>query len=231
MGGTIGLQYLAFSAAPLVIANAVAYAWPMLVASHAVVTRSSPSARSGVAFAAVGFTGVICLFVGRGGGAGGAPLLGLAAAAGSALTMAWYTVEVARARARTIDLLSIGTGAGAIAFTPPALAGPSPELWALALSAGIGVAMLAVGYGLWTAAMRSPMGPDLAPAAYLTPLLSTVILVMAGQGIDGLGAIGCLLIGGSSAGIAVTHMARRKTLSSRPGPPAARAVPRRSPRR
>lgn len=33
LAGTIALQYLAFATAPLVAANATAYAWPLLVAA------------------------------------------------------------------------------------------------------------------------------------------------------------------------------------------------------
>jgi drug/metabolite transporter (DMT)-like permease len=97
--GTLGLQYVAFATAPLLAANAVAYAWPLIVAAW---TARSPGARRvpvTLALALLGFAGVVLIFAQRGDdGAGSAPLLGCVAALGSALAMAWYTLAAGASR-------------------------------------------------------------------------------------------------------------------------------------
>lgn len=223
--GTITLQYVAFATAPLVAANAIAYAWPLLVAAW---TALAPGGRrSPLLLAIVGFGGVVLLFAARdgGGSSGSAPLLGYAAALGSAFAMAGYTVSAGRTEVRAGDLLLAGTGAGALATVPAALlAGDAwSPAWAVALGLGIGVAMMAGGYGLWTLAMAHPAGVRLAPAAYATPLLSTGLLLATGQQLAPLGLVGCGLIMLCAAGVAFDSMPRRSRSTSPSGRPAARA--------
>jgi drug/metabolite transporter (DMT)-like permease len=198
LAGTIGLQYLAFGLAPLLAANAIAYAWPLLVAAWIALTGGGRGARASLAFAAIGFAGVVLVFAARGehGPAGSAPLVGYVAALGSALAMATYTVAVNRVRVPAGDLLLAGTGAGALLTAPAALIEGADwtPLWAAALALAIGAAMLAAGYGLWTLAMAAPGGARLAPAAYATPLLSTGLLIATGERLPALGLAGCGLI-------------------------------------
>ena len=166
--GTIGLQYLAFATAPLVAANAIAYAWPLLAAAWTALAPGGRGSRASLVLAAIGFGGVVLLFAARGeaGPAGSAPLVGYVAALGSAVAMASYTLSAGCSGARTSDLLLVGTGAGVLATVPAALAQDAPwsPVWAVALGVAIGVAMLAVGYGLWTRAMAHPAGARLARA-------------------------------------------------------------------
>ncbi|MDQ3766001.1 MAG: DMT family transporter [Actinomycetota bacterium] len=196
--GTIVLQYLAFATAPLVAANAIAYAWPLLTAVWAAFAPGTRGSRMSLALAVVGFGGVLLLFAARGdpGSSESAPLLGYVAALGSAVTMAGYTLTAGRSGARTGDLLLVGTGAGALGTVPAALLEGSPWSpgWAVALGLGIGVAVMAAGYALWTRAMAHPAGARLAPAAYATPLLSTGLLLATGQRLSPLGLLGCALI-------------------------------------
>lgn len=196
LAGTIVLQYVAFATAPLVAANAIAYAWPLLAVAW---TALAPGGRRvPLLLAVVGFGGVVLLFAARGtdGPSGSAPLLGYAAALGSAVAMAGYTISAGRTHARASDLLLAGTGIGALGTVPAALAqgGSWSPGWAVALGLSIGVAMMAGGYGLWTLAMANPVGIRLAPAAYATPLLSTGLLLATGQRLAPLGLLGCGLI-------------------------------------
>lgn len=100
-----------------------------------------------------------------------------------------------RSGARTSDLLLAGTGAGALATIPAALVQGAPwsPTCAVALGLGIGVAMMALGYGLWTRAMAHPAGACLAPAAYAGPLLSTCLLLLTGHRLSPLG-LGALIV-------------------------------------
>jgi len=217
LGGTIGLQYVAFASAPLVAANAIAYAWPLLAAIWSALAPGARGSQRSLAFALTGFGGVVLLFAARGGGGGaqdGAPLLGYAAALGSATAMAGYTLTAGGVRASTTDLLLAGTGAGAAVAIPVAVLEGAPwtPAWAVALAGGIGVAMLAVGYGLWTRAMADPAGARLAPAAYATPLLSTGLLLAGGARLPLAGLAGCGLILLCTAGVVVDALLRGRRL-------------------
>lgn len=205
MAGTIALQYVAFATAPLVAVNAIAYTWPVLAAAWTALQPGGRRSPTPLVLAVIGFGGVVLLFAARdgGGGSASAPLLGYLAALGSAVAMAGYTVSAGRSGARASDLLLAGTTAGALMTVPGALFEDerwSPP-WAVALGLGIGVAMMAVGYGLWTRAMAHPAGLRLAPAAYATPLLSTALLLSTGQQLTPLGFVGCGLIMVCAAGV------------------------------
>jgi drug/metabolite transporter (DMT)-like permease len=202
--GTLGLQYVAFATAPLLAANAVAYAWPLIVAAW---TARSPGARRApvtLALALLGFAGVVLIFAQRGDdGAGSAPLLGCVAALGSALAMAWYTLAAGRVPGATSDLLLIGTGVGAAVAVPIAVwhGAPWSPAWAVALAAFVGVGPVCTGYALWMRAMADPSAPRLAPLAYGTPLLSTLLLVIAGDRLPPAGMAGCALIVACALGV------------------------------
>lgn len=207
LAGTIALQYLAFATAPLVAANAIAYAWPLIVAAWMALAADRHGSRSTLALALVGFAGVVLIFSERGGDGGAAslPLLGYAAALGSALAMAWYTLAVGKLAARRIDLLFVATFAGAAVTIPAALAqgapwSPAPAVL-LALYTGLGP--MAAGYALWTYAMSDASGARLAPIAYGTPLLSTLILLASGERLPALGLLGCALIVTCAAGVLI----------------------------
>ena len=185
LAGTIALQYAAFATAPLIAANAIAYAWPLMVAAWLALRRSpGPRSPASLVLALLGFTGVVLIFAQRGpdGSENSAPLLGYAAALGSALTMTWYTLAAAGTPGSRADLLLVATGAGAVIAIPLALWQGAP--WsppaALALGLYTGLGPMAAGYALWTYAMSHPAGARLAPIAYATPLLSTLVLLTGG---------------------------------------------------
>lgn len=213
--GTITLQYLAFATAPIVAANAIAYAWPLMAAAWMALAPGAHGSRESLILALVGFAGVVLLFAARDGTSptASAPLLGYLAALGSAVAMAGYTLTAGRSGARTSDLLLTGTGAGALGTIPAAVLEGAPwsPLWAVALALAIGVAMMAVGYGLWTRAMVHPAGARLAPAAYATPLLSTALLLATGQRLAPLGLLGCALIVLCAAGVVLDAFPRRRS--------------------
>jgi len=221
--GTMVLQYVAFATAPLVAANAIAYAWPLLAAAWIALAPGARGSRATLGLAALGFCGVVLLFGARDGSgtasAGGAPWLGYVAALGSAAAMAGYTLTAGRSGARTSDLLLTGTGAGVLVTAPAALLQGAPwsPAWAVALALGIGIVMLALGYGLWTHAMSHPAGARLAPAAYATPLLSTGLLLATGHRLGPLGLLGCALILASVAGVVLDAVRPRGRRRSRRG--------------
>lgn len=142
----------------------------------------------------------------------------LRARVASAVAMAGYTVTAGRSGVRTSDLLLAGTGAGALATVPAALleADAWSPAWAVALGLGIGVAMMALGYGLWTRAMAHPAGVRLAPAAYATPQLSTAVLLASGQRLAPLGLAGCALIVLCAGGVVLDAIPPRRHRATAP---------------
>lgn len=210
--GTIALQYLAFATAPLVAANAVAYAWPLIVPAWAALAADRHGSRAAVGLALLGFAGVVLIFAERGsdGGAASLPLLGYVAALASAITMAWYTLAVGKSSARRADLLFAATLAGAALAVPAALAQGAPWSPAPAILLGLytGLGPMAAGYALWTHAMSHPSGSRLAPIAYGTPLLSTLVLLATGERLSALGLLGCGLIVTCAAGVVIDARSR-----------------------
>lgn len=157
----------------------------------------------------------------RGGaGAGSLPLLGYAAALGSALAMAWYTLAIGRVAGSRIHLLLVATGTGAAVSVPAVVAQGHP--WAstsgIVLGLYTGLGPMAAGYALWTYAMTHPTGARLAPIADATPLLSTLALLATGEQLSAVGLLGCALIVICAAGVVIDAR-------SRPPPPATGATP------
>lgn len=213
LSGTIALQYLAFATAPLIAANAIAYAWPLMVVAWTAVAPSERGSWTSLVLTLVGFAGVIMVF-GQGGGGeaqASSPVLGYAAALASAVAMAWYTLAAGRLATRRTDLLVAATGTGAAIAIPVALVQGAPWSPAVAVALGLyaGLGPMAAGYALWTHAMSHPGGIQLAPIAYGTPLLSTLVLLASGERLETLGLIGCGLIVLCSGGVVVVAQRSR----------------------
>ena len=56
---------------------------------------------------------------------------------------------------------------------------------------------------MWPQAMADPIGPRLAPIAYSTPLLSTLLLLFSSRRLPLLGLVGCALITLCTAGVVI----------------------------
>lgn len=182
--GTIFLQYVTFAAAPIVAANVLAYAWPLLAALCVALTLRTRRAMALAGLALIGFGGVGLIFASPGttGGSPTGAAWGYAAALGSAVCMAFYTLASSRIRAVATDLLVPATLAGVVAAAALTLATdhswPQTSGWIAAAYLGLGP--MAGGYGLWTVAMSAGGAERLAPLGYATPLLSTLLLLATG---------------------------------------------------
>jgi drug/metabolite transporter (DMT)-like permease len=238
--GTIFLQYLAFASAPIVEANILAYAWPLFVAVWAAVAHRGRHTLIGVLLAVIGFAGVVLIFAGGGAvAAGGGQTAGYLAALGSAGCMAFYTATVSRTRTSAHDLLLAATTAGAVvAFVLAQAQGapwPGAAAWPAAVYIGLGP--MAAGFLLWTTAMSgshdgrcatvttgivriaSACSGDhisgtgsrrLAPLGYATPLLSTGLLVAAGEAFTRDTLLGATLVAVCTLGVLVADYLRRR---------------------
>jgi drug/metabolite transporter (DMT)-like permease len=184
--GTIILQYVAFATAPLVAANVLSYAWPLLAALWVALTLRTRQALWLAGLALVGFGGVAVIFADPGAAEPRAAVAeaawGYIAALGSAACMALYTLASSRLRVAATDLLVPATLAGVVAASALTVATdhrwPQTSGWIAA--AYIGLGPMAAGYTLWTLAMAAGGAERLAPLGYATPLLSTVLLIATG---------------------------------------------------
>ena len=214
--GTIFLQYLAFATAPIVEANVISYGWPLFAALWAALAYRSRQTLAGVPLAMVGFAGV-AIMLGSGGGFGSTGgSAGYVAALASAVCMTFYTVISGRMRVSADTVLLPATVFGMVSSLTLCFAGLAPWLWtsaspgAWAASVYAGVGPMAGGFLLWSRAMSGDGAKSLAPLGYATPLLSTTLLVLAGETFTSgalLGAalvlvcsIGVLIVGGKGRG-------------------------------
>lgn len=196
LAGTMTLQYVAFAHAPIVEANIVAYAWPMVAALYLAMTARTASSMAGLGLAMLGFVGVIFILTGHTSTADdGSGSLGHLAAVISAICMAFYTLGSSRVKVPATDLMLIGTVLGSIgsvafvAITQPAVTLSPAILPAIYVGAG----PVAAGYLLWSLGMAASRG-RLAPLGYATPLLSTCVLLLSGRQFGDSTVIGALMV-------------------------------------
>lgn len=193
--GLFGYHFLLFTGlqlAPPVEANLVNYLWPLGIVLMAPLllpgVRLSPAH---VLAALMGLAGAAIAILGRGGGGGGAatgagPLapLGFAAAAAGAFVWASYSLLSKRLTLTgqgfpTAAIGSFGLVSGLLSLLCHVLLEPSVQLSArdLALIAALGLGPLGGAFFLWDAALKRGDARQIGVLAYLTPLLSTLLLL------------------------------------------------------
>jgi len=201
--GTMSLQYVAFATAPIVAANVLAYAWPLLLAAVwlAATIRSRHTLVS-AGLALFGFLGIALIFAGPNQStddpiAGTGLPWGYLAALGSAACMAIYTLGVSRRPAAAATTLLIpATLAGTVAALVFLVlrGGTAPTGTGVLVAAYLGLGPMAAGYALWTRAMTGGGAERLSPLGYATPLLSTVLLLATGAPAAGATFLGIGLV-------------------------------------
>ena len=212
--GSIFLQYVAFATAPIVAANVLTYAWPLIAALWVALTVHSRRAIALMGLAVIGCGGVGLIFTSSGaaqsGGGTAATTWGYAAALGSAACMAVYTVATSRIHLAATDLLLpaavVGVLVAAVLTASTSSPWPQPVGW---VAAGyIGLGPMAAGYGLWTLAMSNGGAERLAPLGYATPLLSTMLLLATGSPATATTLVGIFLVLVCSIGVLATQRGR-----------------------
>lgn len=198
--------FLALRLAPPVEANLVNYLWPLLIVVLApvIVPGIGWSARHGIA-ALIGFSGAALLIGGTATDLGRGSLLGYSFAVASAVIWSTYSLATRRfAHFPTayVAWFCLVSGALAIAchfaFEPRYL--PAAGEWPYVL--GLGLGPMGAAFFLWDRALKRGDPRVLGNLAYLTPLLSTGLLVAFGGGHLsplGLAAMG-LILGGALLG-------------------------------
>jgi drug/metabolite transporter (DMT)-like permease len=187
--GLFGFHFLLFMAlrlAPPVEANLVNYLWPLLIVVLAPVMLTGPALRARqVVGAGVGFLGAALLVTGGELRFDPAHATGYALALGSAVVWATYSLATKRVAAfptATIGLFCTVSGALALAchalFEPKYVPAASEWPWLLAL----GLGPMGAAFFLWDHALKHGDPRRIGALAYLTPMLSTLVLVAVGAG-------------------------------------------------
>jgi drug/metabolite transporter (DMT)-like permease len=207
--GLFGFHFLLFLAlrlAPPVEANLVNYLWPLLIVvlAPAMLPGHRLHVRH-VVGAAAGFGGAALLVSGGRFAFDAGHAAGYAAALGSALIWATYSLATKRLAAfptATIGLFCAASGVLALAchllLEPRYVPAPAELPWLAVLGLGpMGAAFL-----LWDHALKHGDPRRIGALAYITPLASTLALVAAGQGaLTGVAlAAMALIVGGAVLG-------------------------------
>lgn len=214
--GLLGFHLLLFLAlrwAPPVQANLINYLWPLLIVLLAPLFQPVLQLRAAHALGALmGLAGAAWVILGRGGTpAGGAagvyPMAGWGYAAASASAFIWASYSLATRRLAALPSASVGTFAaasGALALLAHALlepaAQPSAADWGWIVLIGLGP--MGAAFYLWDAALKNGDARHIGVLSYLTPLLSTVVLVLSrSAGVPWVvWPAGALIVGGALIG-------------------------------
>ena len=189
--GLFGYHFLLFTAlqlAPPVEANLVNYLWPLgIVLMAPLLLPGVRLTRAHVLAALAGFAGAALAILGRAGTSASAPAhatLGYAAAAGAAFIWSSYSLLTKRLglTGRSFPTAAIGTFglvSGLLALACHVLLEPSVSLSArdIGLIALLGLGPLGGAFFLWDAALKLGDARQIGVLSYLTPLLSTLILL------------------------------------------------------
>lgn len=207
--------FAALSLAPPVEATLVNYLWPLLIVLFAGLLPGERLRWFHLAGAALGLIGCV-LIVAPALDASTAearnPLVGYAFAAAAALLWAGYSVLSRRLADVPSDAVAgFCAGTAALAWAchflfEPRFAGDA-SAWAIMAAMGLGPVGLA--FYLWDIGMKRGDIKALGAASYLTPLLSTGLLLLAGRGSPSLtlALAAALIVGG--AVLASKDMLRR----------------------
>jgi drug/metabolite transporter (DMT)-like permease len=187
VGGLFGYHALYFAAlalAPAVEANLLNYLWPLLIVLLSAPLLGLPLGPARLAGVALGFAGC-ALLVGGGAGFPAGALPGFFCAAGAAVVWALYSVTARwLATVPTEAVAGFCLGAALLALVAHLMFEQtvSPDLrqgFAVVL---MGLGPLGAAFLLWDAGMKRGDPRLLGTLAYATPIASTLLLLLAGEG-------------------------------------------------
>lgn len=203
VGGLFGYHALYFAAlafAPAVEANLLNYLWPLLIVLLSAPILGMHLGPRRIAGVGLGFAGCV-LLVGAGASFPAGAVFGFACALGCAVVWAVYSVTSKRMAAVPTEALAgfclataLLAGAAHLAFETTVA--PDARQWIAILLLGAGP--LGAAFFLWDEGMKRGDPRLLGTLAYATPVASTLLLVVAGEGaLDWrTGAAAALVIGG-----------------------------------
>jgi drug/metabolite transporter (DMT)-like permease len=192
VGGLFGYHFVYFSAiraAPPVEVSLIAYLWPLLIVLMSALLPGERLHWSHLLGGAIGLVGAILLVLQKGGSAvsfDAQYVLGYFAALGCAFTWSIYSVMSRRFGHAPTDLVGAFCGATALlGIAAHALVG-EPTIWpagawewAAILALGLGPVGLA--FFVWDYGVKRGDIKALGACSYASPLLSTMLLILAGK--------------------------------------------------
>ncbi|GAB0120323.1 DMT family transporter [Acidisoma sp. 7E03] len=198
------LYFYALATIPPARASLIAYLWPLLIVLFSAMLPHGPGLKiRHLGGTGMGLVGVGFIFTGHGRVIeGGGSVLGYLAAIGCAVVWSSYTV-INRRFARVPSEMLIGVCAavslaGATAhILLEQTVWPASGQWGAIVLLGIGPTGLA--FLAWDHATKHGDLPLLGALSYLAPLISTLLLVLAGKAVATLtlGLAACLIVGGA----------------------------------
>ena len=201
------LLFMALRTAPAVEANLINYLWPLgIVVLAPLILPGFALKPAHVGAALLGFVGAAVAILGRGGPqdshfAGGLHI-GYAYAIGSALIWATYSLGTRRMYFKTAAVGSFAAVSGVLSLLLHAWLEPPTSLsvadWILIAALGLGP--LGGAFFLWDSALKAGDPRRIGLLAFLTPLLSTVVITfVTGQSFSVHIAIAAAMIVGAAA--------------------------------
>jgi len=206
VGGLFGYHFfyfLALKTAPPVEANLINYLWPLLIVLLSALLPGERLRWWHIAGAVLGLCGSLLLVTGGGRVAFRAEYAaGYASALACAVTWGAYSVLSRRFGAVPTDTVGGFCGATAVLAALCHLVfertvWPSPAEWGVLLLMGVGPMGLA--FFVWDVGMKRGNIKALGGLSYATPLLSTLLLILAGRASPSVElALACLFIVGGA---------------------------------
>lgn len=219
--GDTALYYAAVKTAPAAEANLIHYLWPLLIVLFAALLPGGGLKLRHLAGALIGLAATALLISGSL-GAGGGISLGHVLAALGAFVWASYSVASRRFAAVPSESLSLTMLGCAVPAFACHLAF-EPTLWSLTAVEwggvlGLGLGSIGLAFVVWDIGMKQGDVALLGVASYAAPVLSTIILVIAGYAAPSwLLAVSCVLIvvGASVASLGGSRQAGTQDATAR----------------
>ena len=197
--GTMVFQYLAFAAGPIAEVNIVAYAWPLMAALIFIAVGKAERPLCFASLTLLGFIGAALVILRD---ADGIHLSKLGSghiwALASAFCMASYSAAIGRVKCDQHTAHLAGSLAGlAIAGLWCVMAGysiPDPGSISFWLALYLGAGPIGIGYLLWAWAMRTDTAGRLESIGYLTPVSSTMLLMLSGVVMGPIAILGSVIV-------------------------------------
>ena len=221
VGGLFGYHFFYFSAlklAPPAEAGLIAYLWPLLIVLLSSLLPGESLRLPHIIGAVMGLAGTVVLLAGKAGGLGFAPeyLPGYAAAAVCAVVWATYSVLSRRFHNVPTEVVA-GFCLATAALSALCHLAFEPAIWPAGATQWIAVAALGIGpvglaFYAWDIGMKRGDIRLLGVASYAAPVLSTLLLVVAGYAAASWTlAVACALIVGGA--LVATLLARKSRKS------------------
>ncbi|MFK8250018.1 aromatic amino acid exporter YddG [Ancylobacter terrae] len=218
IGGLFGYHFFYFSAlklAPPAEAGLIAYLWPLLIVLLSALLPGERLRPAHVCGAMMGLAGTAILLAGKAGGMGFAPQYAWGYAAAAMCAVIWSVYSVLSRRFHDVPTeLVAGFCLATAALSALCHVAFEPSVWPQGGSQWLAVVALGIGpvgiaFYAWDIGMKRGDIRLLGVASYAAPVLSTLLLVLAGDAAASwsLAAACALIVGGA---VVATLMARNR---------------------